>query len=272
VDLSRPPTNADADRLSALATRAETARDCAALPDLRRGDVVELRCVSSLGRSPWLETTVEDVVAMDWGEGHVIPDVEPAVAAVLEAWLHAASREDAEQTGRASPPLPLSAMAPPPARGGPAAAAGAARSAMRAAAAPPSAVERGGWESARHGVADASEGTDTSRRGRGPRTTLSGSTLRAAVAQAAARHRAVGHAALAAAPFGRAGFRVSHAVVDEDNRLVARHRLRLLRRAPVDHDEVEARQPGRWAGCWALRAERAEADDRGRPRGTCAVM
>lgn len=288
LDPMRGPTAADADSLAQLCADGEARRDCEGLPDLRPGDVVELRCVSSLGRSPWLETVVDAVVPMEWSRRALTPDVEAAVIEQLELWLEA---HDAEATRRrelgedaadrpASPfaatPSPLAALAPQPVavsgRGRPTGHGHALDASDRGSVnAPPSAVHRRAVVPAMGAVSFVGHARQPSLNGAGARAAASAAVSRISGTSIPRTERE-------ALPFGTVAFRVGIAVMDDDNRLVARHRLRLLRRGPAPDDAgaTAGGRPGRrMLGC---AASPGAAASRPRPAPqepasqSCAVM
>lgn len=288
MDPSRGPTAADADALAQMCADGEARRDCEGLPDLRPGDVVELRCVSSLGRSPWLETVVDAVVPMEWSRRALTPDVEAAVIEQLELWLEAceAEAERRRSLGEDAPerpaspfaatPSPLAALAPRPVavsgRGRPTGHAQRLAASERGSAiAPPSAVQRRAVVPAMGAVSLAGLARQPSLNGAGVRAAASAAVARISGTPIPRKERDE-------LPFGTVAFRVGQAVMDEDNRLVARHRLRLLRRGPSSDSAgaAAARRHTRCGlGCAAspgAAASRPTPAPQEGPRQGCVVM
>ncbi|KAA0145958.1 hypothetical protein FNF31_07898 [Cafeteria roenbergensis] len=288
MDPSRGPTAADADALAQMCADGEARRDCEGLPDLRPGDVVELRCVSSLGRSPWLETVVDAVVPMEWSRRALTPDVEAAVIEQLELWLEAceAEAERRRSLGEDAPerpaspfaatPSPLAALAPRPVavsgRGRPTGHAQRLAAPERGSAiAPPSAVQRRAVVPAMGAVSLAGLARQPSLNGAGVRAAASAAVARISGTPIPRKERDE-------LPFGTVAFRVGQAVMDEDNRLVARHRLRLLRRGPSSDSAGAAAARGHarcGLGCAAspgAAASRPTPAPQEGPRQGCVVM
>jgi hypothetical protein len=92
--IMRSPALTAREKIAKLQMEAMKA-DCGGLEELFVGDTVELRCMSSLGRSPWLETTVTALVKIEWRKKEICPNICAETIAALRDEIRSDVDQDA---------------------------------------------------------------------------------------------------------------------------------------------------------------------------------